>query len=228
MARPDGPRLKHCRRVRTIYTPELRRKIVSGRCGGPRPSDDSLFPYTELQVQDGLELRQIVLDDAAELFATVDANRKNLREWLAWLDGTNSLEDEISFIASTLEEYVRGEGVLYGIRLDGDLVGTISLNWIDWGNRGCGVGYWLAEDQTGNGYVTKSCVRLMEHCFDDLKLHRFVLEAATENFPSRAIAENLGMRLEGITKDREWLYDHYVDGALYAITAPEWHARNQG
>ena len=201
---------------------------MSGRCGGPRPSDDSLFPYTELQVQDGLELRQIVLDDAAELFTTVDANRKNLREWLAWLDGTNSLEDEISFIASTLEEYVRGEGVLYGIRLDGDLVGTISLNWIDWGNRGCGVGYWLAEDQTGNGYVTKSCVRLMEHCFDDLKLHRFVLEAATENFPSRAIAENLGMRLEGITKDREWLYDHYVDGALYAITAPEWHARNQG
>ena len=191
------------------------------------PSVDFLFPYTELQVEDGLELRQIVLDDAAELFVTVDANRRHLREWLPWLDRTKSLEDETSFIASTLEDYVRGEGVLYGIRLDGDLVGTISLNWIDWENRGCGVGYWLAEDQTGNGYATKSCVRLMEHCFDDLKLHRFVLEAATDNFPSRAIAENLGMRLEGITKDREWLYDHYVDAALYAITAPEWRTRNQ-
>ena len=191
------------------------------------PSVDFLFPYTELQVEDGLELRQIVLDDAAELFVTVDANRSYLREWLAWLDGTKNLEDETAFIASTLEDYVRGEGVLYGIRLDGDLVGTISLNWIDWGNRGCGVGNWLAEDQTGNGYATKSCVRLMEHCFDDLILHRFVLEAATENFPSRAIAENLGMRLEGITKDREWLYDHYVDAALYAITAPEWRTRNQ-
>ena len=191
------------------------------------PSVDFLFPYTELQVEDGLELRQIVLDAAAELFVTVDANRSYLREWLAWLDGTKNLEDETAFIASTLEDYVRGEGVLYGIRLDGDLVGTISLNWIDWGNRGCGVGYWLAEDQTANGYATKSCVRLMEHCFDDLKLHRFVLEAATENFPSRAIAENLGMRLEGITKDREWLYDHYVDAALYAITAPEWRTRNQ-
>tara|TARA_Y100000590_G_scaffold97366_2_gene110723 strand:+ start:335 stop:916 length:582 start_codon:yes stop_codon:yes gene_type:complete len=191
------------------------------------PSVDFLFPYTELQVEDGLELRQIVLDDAAELFVTVDANRRHLREWLPWLDRTKSLEDETSFIASTLEDYVRGEGVLYGIRLDGDLVGTISLNWIDWENRGCGVGYWLAEDQTGNGYATKSCVRLMEHCFDDLKLHRFVLEAATDNFPSRAIAENLGMRLEGITKDREWLYDHYVDATLYAITAPEWRTRNQ-
>ena len=67
----------------------------------------------------------------------------------------------------------------------------------------------------------------MEHCFDDLGLHRFVLEAATGNFRSRAIAENLGMRLEGITKDREWLYDHYVDAALYAMTAPEWRTRDQ-
>ena len=191
------------------------------------PSGDSLFPYAELQVEDGLDLHQVTMDDAAELFAAVDANREYLREWLPWLDRTNNVDDETSFIASTLEEYERGDGVLYGIRLEGNLIGTISLNWIDWENRGCGVGYWLAEDQTGNGYATKSCIRLMEHCFDDLGLHRFVLEAATDNFPSRAIAENLGMRLEGITKDREWLYDHYVDAALYAITAPEWRARVQ-
>ena len=191
------------------------------------PSGDSLFPYAELQVEDRLDLRQVKMDDAVELFAAVDANREYLREWLPWLDRTNNVDDEASFIASTLEEYERGDGVLYGIRLEGNLIGTISLNWIDRGNRGCGVGYWLAEDQTGNGYATKSCIRLMEHCFDDLKLHRFVLEAATDNFPSRTIAENLGMRLEGITKDREWLYDHYVDAALYAITAPEWRARDQ-
>ena len=191
------------------------------------PSNDSLYPSTKLHVEDGLNLLQATLDDAEELFAVVDANREYLREWLPWLDGTNNVDDETSFIVSTLEEYGRGDGVLYGIRFEGNLIGTISLNWIDWGNRGCGVGYWLAKDQTGNGYATKSCIRLMEHCFDDLGLHRFVLEAATDNFPSRTIAENLGMRLEGITKDREWLYDHYVDGALYAITAPEWRARVQ-
>ena len=70
------------------------------------------------------------------------------------------------------------------------------------------------------------CIR--DSCFDDLGMHRLVLEAATENFPSRAIAERLGMRLEGITKDREWLYDHFVDAALYAITEPEWRSSNQG
>ena len=201
---------------------------MSGRCGGPTPSNFSSLPESALLIEKGLELRQIMPDEAEELFSVVDANRNYLREWLPWLDDTSSVEDEISFIGGALEEYHRGDGVLYSIRMNGELVGSMSLNWIDRGNRGCGVGYWLSEEHIGQGIVTRSCVRLMEHCFDDLGLHRFVLEVATDNFASRAIAERLGMRLEGITKDREWLYDRYVDAALYAITAPEWQSRDQG
>ena len=195
---------------------------MAGRCGGPQRDGSDLRPAIRMDVEKGLELSLIGMDDAPELFSVVDSNRMHLREWLAWLDGTKSIEDEISFISMSLEEYEKREGILYAIRLDGNLIGTISLNWIDWGNKGCGVGYWLAENQIGNGYVTKSCIRLMEHCFDDLNLHRFVLEAAVENVASCEVAERIGMRLEGITKDREWLYDHYVDAKLYAITKPEW------
>ena len=195
---------------------------MTGRCGGPPEKWDLFRPASQLHVQEGLDLHIVGNIDAAELFSVIDSNRDYLRQWLPWLDATNSIDDEIAFISNSLEEYEKREGVFYTILLNKRIIGTISLNWIDWGNRAAGVGYWLSEDQTGNGYVTKSCIRLMEHCFDDLSLHRFVLEAAVDNIPSCEIADRIGMRLEGVTKDREWLYDHYVDAKLYAITKPEW------
>ena len=195
---------------------------MADRYGGARENSENFRPARQLHVEIGLDLRLVGEADAEELFSVVDSNREYLREWLPWLDATNRIEDETAFISNCLEEYEKREGVFYTIRLNGNIIGTISLNWIDWGNKGAGVGYWLSENQTGNGYVTKSCIRLMEHCFDDLNLHRFVLEAAIDNIPSCEIAERIGMRLEGVTKDREWLYDHYVDAKLYAITKPEW------
>ena len=165
--------------------------------------------------------------DALELFNLVDENRAYLREWLPWLDDVQSVDDELALIRS-LSSDKSDAFVLYIIRQLGDLVGVISLNWVDWSNRSFGLGYWVSQSSTGQGIMTKACSRLMDHCFDDLKLHRSVIEAAVENFPSRAVAERLGMRVEGISKDREWLYDHFVDGSLYAITAPEWKSRHQG
>ena len=195
---------------------------MAGRRGGPQEKSGDFRPASQLHDQEGLDLHLVGKADAVELFTVVDSNRDYLRQWLPWLDATNSINDETAFISNSLEEYEKREGVFYTIQLNGNIIGTISLNWIDWGNKGAGVGYWLSEDQTGNGYVTKSCIRLMEHCFDDLNLHRFVLEAAVENIPSCEIADRIGMRLEGVCKDREWLYDHYVDAKLYAITKPEW------
>jgi len=195
---------------------------MAGTQGEPLEGSGDFRPARLLHVQNGLDLQLVGEDDAAELFTVVDSNREYLREWLPWLDATRSVEDEKAFISNSLEEYQKREGGFYTIRLEGRIIGTINLNWIDWGNKAAGVGYWLSKNQTGNGYVTKSCIRLMEHCFDDLSLHRFVLEAAVDNIPSCEIAERIGMRLEGITKDKEWLYDHYVDAKLFAITKPEW------
>ena len=53
------------------------------------PSDDSTLPQSVLLVEEGLELRQIELADAEELFAAVDTNRGHLKEWLPWLDAVS-------------------------------------------------------------------------------------------------------------------------------------------
>ena len=188
----------------------------------PRPE-----PAKSLLVEEGLEVIAPMEGDAQELFAIVDENRAYLRKWLPWLDDVKSVDDEISLIRS-LSEKKNDDFTFYIIRQFGNLVGVISLNWVDWSNRSFGLGYWVSQSSSGQGIITKACSRLMEHCFDDLKLHRSVIEAAVDNYPSRAVAERLGMRIEGISKDREWLYDHFTDSSLYAITAPEWQSRHQG
>ena len=164
--------------------------------------------------------------DAAELFFTVDENREYLREWLPWLDDVNSGDDELAMIRRIRD--VKNFNWVYLIRSYGQFVGVVSLNWVDWDNRSFGLGYWVSESSSGRGIITKSCRRVIEHCFVDLKLHRAVIEVAVENHPSRAVAERLGLRLEGISKDREWLYDHFTDSVMFAITAPEWNFQSEG
>ena len=184
-------------------------------------------PAKSLLVEDGLEIISPVDKDAEELFIIVDENRSYLREWLPWLDDVTSVDDEVALIRS-LSEKKDNNFCFYLIRQFGNLVGVISLNWVDWSNRSFGLGYWVSQSSSGQGIVTKACSRLIDHCFDDLMLHRSVIEVAVENYPSRKVAEGLGMRLEGVSKDREWLYDHYTDSSLYAITAPEWKSLSQG
>ena len=188
----------------------------------PRPE-----PAKSLLVEEGLEISVPMEGDALELFNLVDENRAYLREWLPWLDDVNSVDDEVAMIRS-LSEPNPDDFRFYLIRQSGEIMGVISMNWVDYHNRSFGLGYWVSQSSAGRGIITKACSRLIDHCFDDLKLHRSVIEAAVENYPSRAIAERLGMRLEGISKDREWLYDHFTDSSLYAITAPEWKSRHQG
>ena len=173
-----------------------------------------------LLVEDGLELNEPNEEDAEELFSLVEENREYLREWLPWLDDVSSVEDEKTLIR--MEAQKKGSSKIYLIRISGRIVGVLGLNWVDWDNRSFGLGYWLSEDSTGQGIITKSCSRLIDHCFTNLRLHRSVIEAAVENYSSISVAERLGMRLEGTSRDREWLYDRYVDSVMYAITSSEW------
>ena len=179
-------------------------------------------PSSLLTVDNQLRLSIICLSDAREIFKVVDENRIYLRKTLPWLDEVNSLDEQISYISHCISDYELHKGIMYSILFDGDIIGTMGLNSIDYENRSCAVGYWVSEEFAGKGIATRCCSRLIDHCFDDLNLHRFVLEASIENIASCRVAEKLGLRLEGVTKDREWLYDRFLDANLYAVTKPDW------
>ena len=72
------------------------------------------------------------------------------------------------------------------------------------------------------GLMTNSCRALTAHAFEAYGLNRMTIACATENNKSRAIPERLGFELEGVQRQAEWLYDHFVDHALYGMLNDDW------
>jgi ribosomal-protein-serine acetyltransferase len=178
-----------------------------------------------LRLNDRHSLRQLVMTDADELFAVVDASRAHLRRWLPWLDRTRSAADTSTFIESTLRQHDANQGFHTAILYDGRIAGVIGFHRIDWASRLTSIGYWLGEPWQGRGLMTASCQALVDHAFSALNLNRLAIGCATGNARSRAIPARLGFVHEGTLRDAEWLYDHYVDHEIYAQLQREWQAR---
>ncbi len=172
------------------------------------------------------ELRQLELAHAEEMFWLTDKNRHYLRQWLPWLDMVRRVEHTERFIAMTLDQHASRQGTHYGIWFRGKLTGTIGVHNIDWNNRKTAIGYWLAADCQGRGLMTEAVAAYIDKLiFGEWNLQKVAISAATENRKSRAIPERLGFQLEGIIRSNEWLYDHFVDHAVYGLLASEWNLR---
>jgi ribosomal-protein-serine acetyltransferase len=169
-----------------------------------------------LPVDAGLRLAQLQSDDAEELFALTDANRAQLRRWLPWLDQTRVLAATDRFITYTQQQASIGSGLHAAIYEQNIMVGVCGYNHLEAANRQGQIGYWLAADAQGRGIMSRCVAALTHYGFTKLELHRQIITCAVANTASAAVAERAGFRYEGIAREAEWLYDHYVSHRVFA------------
>jgi ribosomal-protein-serine acetyltransferase len=160
--------------------------------------------------------------DVPRLYASVEANRGHLRRFLPWLDITRSDVDIEAFRARVVAQEREGSGLARVIERDHNVSGVVAFNHIDQFNHRAELGYWIDQRLQGRGICRRACGQLIQYAFDDLHLNRISIAAAVENQRSRALAERLGFTFEGVRRESEWLYDHYVDHALYGLLRREW------
>lgn len=197
--------------------------------------EDIDMTYWEEYDHDEISLWQAVLDAkppaemfvltedyAEQLFALTDTNRTYLKQWLPWVDETQRIEDSRLFIENALYQYKERVGMTCGIFYRDTLAGIIGFHTIDWANRKVEIGYWLGEAFQGKGLMTKACRAIINYAFLDLGLNKVEIRCATGNSHSNAVPKRLGFTQEGIVRQGEWLYDHFVDLILYGMLASEW------
>ncbi|UDL03585.1 GNAT family N-acetyltransferase [Marinobacter sp. CA1] len=160
-------------------------------------------------------------DHTLELYRLTEANREHLREWLPWLDSIRSSRDTRAFIDATMAESAAHGAPHFAIRSDGRLCGVAGFHALDTQNRTGSLGYWLDRQHGGRGIITAAVAELVQLGFGECRLNRIEISCAVGNPRSRAIPERLGFTLEGVLRQCEWLYSHYVDHAVYAMLADD-------
>ncbi len=174
------------------------------------------------KLSEDAELRPLEARQSPELFALIDDNRLHLRQWLPWVDLTRTVDDSRAFIELTLRQFAQSNGFHAGIWYQDELAGVIGHHRIDISNGATVLGYWLGERFQGKGLMTLAVQAFVRHAFEDVKLNRFEIRCAVGNDRSRAIPERLGFKPEGVLRDAEWLYDHFVDHVVYGQLAREY------
>ncbi|SCY69510.1 GNAT family N-acetyltransferase [Alkaliphilus peptidifermentans] len=173
-------------------------------------------------INNDIQLKLLELNDAEELTILTDECKDHLRQWLPWVDSSSSIDDRRAFIEMTKKQYAANDGFQAGIWYKGQIAGVIGFHSINWSNKSTSIGYWLGDKFQGNGIMTKATIAFIDYALKELKLNRVEIRCAEENLKSRAIPERLGFTKEGVIRQAEWLYHHYVNHVVYGMLAEEW------
>lgn len=174
------------------------------------------------KVDDEISLKLVTVRDTEEIHAMIDRSRAYLREWLGWLDNSNSVEDTRFFAEINLKRFANNEGLDTAVVYKEKIVGKVGINFFNWGNKTAYIGYMLDEAFQGKGIITRATYAMVNIAFNEYEVNKVEIHVAEGNTKSRNIPIRLGFKQEGILRSAEWLYDHYVDHVVYGLLRDEW------
>lgn len=127
-------------------------------------------------------------------------------------------------IASILAHHEKGDLFQLAItRLsDNRMIGTCTLHQIHVQNRRAEVGYALGRPYWGNGYMNEAMHALVDHAFEQMKMHRLEADIDPRNIASAKSLERLSFVREGLLRERWIVGGEVSDSALYGLLASEW------
>jgi RimJ/RimL family protein N-acetyltransferase len=177
-----------------------------------------------LPLRDNAELRPLEGWHAEEFAANLDRCREHIRPWVGAAFVTDDVEGARATLVRYAERQAHDGARLYGIWLDGSLVGGVMFVEFDAAFGECEIGCWVEPAAEGHGLVTEACGILLDWAFTSRGLHRAEWHCRADNARSSAVAKRLGMTMEGVRREA-WPYEGIrYDKQVWAILAPVWRS----
>ncbi|MFC8924827.1 GNAT family N-acetyltransferase [Streptomyces albidoflavus] len=172
---------------------------------------------------EGAELRPLETWQADEFLAHMDRARETVGEQNGLPDVVRDLTESRAFLRTYAERQAADSGRLYGIWLDGTLVGGVLFRTFDPVHGVAEAGCWLEPAAVGRGLVTRACRAIIDWAFTVRGMRRVEWHVATDNAPSIAVARRLGMTREGVQRSAYVHRGRRLDMELWAVLSEEWH-----
>ena len=164
-----------------------------------------------------LRLRPFVADDAIDL-AQLAGSPEIADTMLDW-PHPFSAANARSTIAAQASLYQAGRAIHLAVerRASIDLIGGIELGALDNPHR-CGeLRFWIAATEWGKGFATEAAQAVLRFGFGELRLHRIDAMHLVRSDASGAVLRKIGMRQEGILRERVRKSGRFEDVALCAV-----------
>lgn len=163
-------------------------------------------------------LREEDVEALAPLFADVDTMQYYLPGLWRIFSGEQTAEllkdwhDDAKYFVFAMED------------TEGELLGLVNLDGVDWVQRNTEVGLALLSGARGRGYAGEAMRLLLDYLFRQLNLHRVFARIMEPNKPSRRLFERLGFVHEGSMREQVYRDGAYVDMCFYGLLQQEYLA----
>ncbi|MDP2572237.1 GNAT family N-acetyltransferase [Vibrio penaeicida] len=159
---------------------------------------------------------------APKMLEAVIESKKELEEYLPWVQYALTLEQATKSAREAVEKYENFVGdVRYSIicKESGILLGAIGLIIKDQSVPFYEIGYWLRTSAAGKGIMTEAVALLETYAFEELGANRIEIKAAESNQRSWMVAKRCGYQLEATMKNTRRLRNGNLDNTvIYAKT----------
>lgn len=171
------------------------------------------------------ELRALEPFYAAQFAAFIERNRAHLAPWLPWAAALNDEARTRDWLQRYADDTARDGGRIYGIWLDGELVGGTLFRVFDARFGTAEIGVWLAPDAQGHGLITRAAQRMIAWAVEERGINRIEWRTVPTNARSIACAKRLGMTLDGVLREAFPYNGVNHDVQVYSLLAGEWRAK---